>query len=115
MIVIANKAIARGGWRAGYVAMAVPMVLIAAPLVLFVVRGRPSSASTVEEPKLKQPAPVVLQGVESSEAFRTRSFWLIGIAGSFYACAIGGILVNVVVYLIAAGYTTSLAALVASA
>ena len=26
MIVIANKAIALGGWRAGYVAMALPMV-----------------------------------------------------------------------------------------
>ena len=110
MIVIANKAIARGGWRAGYVAMAVPMVFIVAPLVLFVVRGRPSSASAVEEQKLKQPAPVVLPGVELSEAFRTRSFWLIGIAEFFYACAIGGILVHVVVYLIAAGYTASLAA-----
>jgi len=110
MIVIANKAIARGGWRAGYVAMAVPMVFIVAPLVLFVVRGRPSSASAVEKQKLKQPAPVVLPGVELSEAFRTRSFWLIGIAEFFYACAIGGILVHVVVYLIAAGYTASLAA-----
>jgi MFS family permease len=110
MIVIANKAIAFGGWRAGYLAMALPMVLIAAPLVLFVVRGRPSSGSVVGEPILKQPAPVVLPGVELSEAFRTRSFWLIGIAEFFYACAIGGILVHVVVYLIAAGYTASLAA-----
>jgi MFS family permease len=59
---------------------------------------------------LKQPAPVVLPGVELSEAFRTRSFWLIGIAEFFYACAIGGILVHVVVYLIAAGYTAGLAA-----
>jgi MFS family permease len=111
MIVIANKAIAFGGWRAGYLAMALPMVLIVAPLVLFVVRGRPSSGSVgVGEPILKQPAPVVLPGVELSEAFRTRSFWLIGIAEFFYACAIGGILVHVVVYLIAAGYTASLAA-----
>jgi MFS family permease len=110
MIVIANKAIALGGWRAGYVAMAAPMVLIVAPLVLFVVRGRPSSASVIGEPILKQPAPVVLPGVELSQAFRTRSFWLIGIAEFFYACAIGGILVHIVVYLIAAGYTASLAA-----
>ena len=110
MIVIANKAIALGGWRAGYLAMALPMILIAAPLVLFVVRGRPSSGSVVGEPIIKQPTPVVLPGVELSEAFRTRSFWLIGIAEFFYACAIGGILVHVVVYLIAAGYTASLAA-----
>ena len=59
---------------------------------------------------LKRPVRVVLPGVELSEAFRTRSFWLIGIAEFFYACAIGGILVHVVVYLIAAGYTASLAA-----
>jgi MFS family permease len=110
MIVIANKAIAFGGWRTGYLAMALPMVLIVAPLVLFVVRGRPSSGSVVGEPILKPPAPVVLPGVELSEAFRTRSFWLIGIAEFFYACAIGGILVHVVVYLMAAGYTASLAA-----
>ena len=110
MIVIANKAIALGGWRAGYLAMALPMLLIVAPLVLFVVRGRPSSGSVVGEPAVKQPAPVVLAGVELSEAFRTRSFWLIGIAEFFYACAIGGILVHLVVYLIAAGYTAHLAA-----
>jgi MFS family permease len=110
MIVIANKAIAFGGWRAGYLAMALPMVLIVAPLVLFVVRGRPSSGSVLGESILQQPAPVVLPGVELSEALRTRSFWLIGIAEFFYACAIGGILVHVVVYLIAAGYTASLAA-----
>lgn len=110
MIVIANKAISLGGWRAGYVAMALPMVLIVAPLVVFVVRGRPSSDSVIGEPILTQPAPVVLPGVELSEALRTRSFWLIGIAEFFYACAIGGILVHVVVYLIGAGYTASLAA-----
>ena len=110
MIVIANRAIAFGGWRAGYVAMAVPMVLIVAPLVLFVVRGRPSSSRVVGEPMLKRPVRVVLPGVELSEAFRTRSFWLIGIAEFFYACAIGGILIHVVVYLIAAGYTAGLAA-----
>ena len=110
MIVIANKAIAFGGWRAGYLAMALPMVLIVAPLVLFVVRGRPSSGSVIGESILQQPAPLVLPGVELSEALRTRSFWLIGIAEFFYACAIGGILVHVVVYLIAAGYTASLAA-----
>lgn len=110
MIVIANKVISLGGWRAGYVAMALPMVLIVAPLVVFVVRGRPSSDSVIGEPILTQPAPVVLPGVELSEALRTRSFWLIGIAEFFYACAIGGILVHVVVYLIGAGYTASLAA-----
>jgi MFS family permease len=34
MIVVANKAIAFGGWRAGYVAIALPMLAIVAPLVV---------------------------------------------------------------------------------
>ena len=50
MIVVANKAIAFGGWRAGYVAMALPMLMIVAPLVLFVVRSRPSARNASPEP-----------------------------------------------------------------
>ncbi len=107
MIVVANKAIAVGGWRAGYVAMAPPMLVIVAPLVLFVVRSRPSSGSASPGPTRTRPEPDVVSGVELTEAFRTRSFWLIAIAEFFYACAIGGILVHVVVYLMGAGYTAS--------
>jgi MFS family permease len=111
MIVVANKAIAFGGWRAGYVAMAAPMLLIVAPLVLFVVRSRRSSDSVSSAPASQASVePVVVPGVEMSEALHTRSFWLIGIAEFFYACAIGGILVHLVVYLIGAGYTASLSA-----
>ena len=110
MIAIANKAIALGGWRTGYVAMALPMLFIVAPLVLLVVRSHPPSKSVPSEPIQTQPVLVALPGVELYEAFRTRSFWLIGIAEFFYACAIGGILVHLIVYLIAAGYTASLSA-----
>jgi MFS family permease len=90
MIVIANKAIAFGGWRAGYLAMALPMVLIVAPLVLFVVRGRPSSGSVVGEPILKQPAPVVLPGVELSEAF-SNPVVLVGYTASLAASSLSTI------------------------
>jgi len=110
MIVVANKAIAFGGWRAGYVAMALPMLAIVAPLVLFVVRSSPSVVNTSSESSHARPEPVIVPGVELTEAFRTRSFWLIAIAEFFYACAIGGILVHLVVYLIGAGYSASLSA-----
>ncbi len=115
MIVVANKAIAFGGWRAGYVAMALPMLLIVAPLVLIVVRSRPSPASGLAagdsaETTRTHFEPVIIPGVELREAFRTRSFWLIAIAEFFYACAIGGTLVHLVVYLIGAGYTATLSA-----
>ncbi|MGA7869317.1 MAG: MFS transporter [Candidatus Binatus sp.] len=46
IIVVANKAIAFGGWRAGYVAMALPMLVIVAPLVLFVVGVVPCGTAT---------------------------------------------------------------------
>lgn len=110
MIVVANKAIAFGGWRAGYVAMALPMLMIVAPLVFFVVRSRPSARNASPELAHTDVEPIVMPGVELIEAFSTRSFWLIAIAEFFYACAIGGILVHLVVYLIGAGYTASLSA-----
>jgi len=108
MIVVANKAIAFGGWRAGYVAVALPMLAIVAPLVLFVVRSRPADGTpSTQETRVQ---PIELPGVELSEAFRTRSFWLIGVAEFFYACAIAGILVHLVVYLIGSGYSAGLSA-----
>jgi MFS family permease len=110
MIVVANKAIAFGGWRAGYVAMALPMLLIVVPLVLLVVRSRPADVSDASEVIASAPAPIELPGVELGEAFHTRSFWLIGVAQFFYACAISGILVHLVVYLIGDGYTATLSA-----
>ncbi|HVN29995.1 MAG TPA: MFS transporter [Candidatus Binataceae bacterium] len=107
MIVVANKAIAFGGWRAGYITVALPMLVIVAPLVLFVVRSRPADGATSVN---DGSASVELPGVDLGEAFRTRSFWLIGIAEFCWACAIAGILVHLVVYLIGAGYTASLSA-----
>ena len=110
MIVVANKAIALGGWRAGYIAMAVPMLLIVVPLVMFVVRSSPSSSKVADDLTASVVAPVSISGVELTEAFRTRSFWLISIAEFFYACAISGLLVHLVVYLIGTGYTATLSA-----
>jgi MFS family permease len=110
MIVVASKAIALGGWPAGYVAMALPMLLVVVPLVLFVVRSRPLPASDSPQLTHSRSTIVVLPGLELTEALRTRSFWLIAIAEFFYACAIGGILVHLVVYLIGMGYTATLSA-----
>jgi MFS family permease len=110
MIVIANKAIAFGGWRTGYVVMALPMLVIVAPLVLLVVRSSPPEDAVSRDPTLARAEPVVIAGVELTEAFRTRSFWLIGIAEFFWACAIAGLLVHLIVYLLGCGYTASLSA-----
>jgi hypothetical protein len=83
MIVVANKAIALGGWRAGYIAIALPMLPIVVPLVMFIVRSSPSSSKASADPTASAVAPVVIPGVELIQAFRTRSFWLISIAEFF--------------------------------
>ena len=90
--------------------MAIPMLVIVAPLVLFVVRSRPAPVIDSADLAGARVETVVVPGVELAEAFRSRSFWLIAIAEFFYACAIGGTLVHLVVYLIGTGYTASLSA-----
>src|SRR5579862_1994646 len=109
MIVIANRAIAFGGWRAGYLAMALPMLVIVAPLIFFVVRSRVTDAPSGDVTAAGF-APSELPGVELAQAFHTRSFWLIGIAQFFYGCSIAGILVHLVVYLMGSGYSARLSA-----
>src|SRR5271155_2531808 len=47
MTMVGNFAIARGGWRAGYIALAVPMFVVVIPLVIIVVRTRPPQAEGV--------------------------------------------------------------------
>ncbi len=44
MTLVANRAIAIDGWRLGYLALAVPMFLIAIPVVILLVRTRPPEA-----------------------------------------------------------------------
>jgi MFS family permease len=85
------------------------MLVIVAPIVLFVVRSSPAQAAESSTSGARFET-IVVPGVELAEAFRTRSFWLIGIAEFFYACAISGTLVHVVVYLIGTGYTAAIAA-----
>jgi MFS family permease len=41
MTLVANAAIARHGWRGGYVALAIPMIVVAIPIIVLMVRSRP--------------------------------------------------------------------------
>ncbi len=59
---------------------------------------------------MRAPDTIVLSGVELTEAFHTRLFWLIAIAEFLYACAIFATLGHLVVYLIGVGYTANLSA-----
>ncbi len=73
MTMVGNFAIARGGWRAGYIALAVPMFVVVIPLIIIVVRTRPPQAEGVSVARASDALP----GFELREAIRSRSFWMI--------------------------------------
>ena len=107
MTMVGNFAIARGGWRAGYIALAIPMFIVVVPLVILVVRTRPPQAGgriTVAQ------ASDALPGFELREAWRTRSFWMISAAQFFFAAVAAGAGLHLITYLTELGYTPSFSA-----
>ncbi len=113
MTMVSNYAIRAGGWRTGYVTLALPMIIVI-PLVLLTVRSRPARQISAALPTGAHPQPM-LPGLELAEAMRTRSFWLISAAQFLFACAISGAGLHLVAYLIGIGYTATFAAGVLSA
>ncbi len=110
MSLIGSAVMQRWGWRAGYIALALPMLLIAMPLIVLMVRSRPPGAvkMTVAE------AGERLEGFETAQAIRTRSFWMIVIGRFCFASAATGTVIHLVAYLIEVGYKPASAALVMS-
>jgi MFS family permease len=118
MVQVATGVIEVGGWRAGYVALALPALLIVIPLVFFVVRTRPPELSvgdvSSETGRGVHRRAQELEGFDLASAVGTRSFWLIAIAGFLFAFTVYGILTQLVVYLLGVGYRPAIAALVLS-
>jgi MFS family permease len=112
MTLAANHAIVRGGWRAGYVTLALPMFVVAIPVVLLMVRTRPAASAAV--PVSVADATASLPGLEVAEALRGRSFWLICITQFCFALAVAGGGLHLITYLINVGYSASSAASVMS-
>jgi len=106
MTMVGNFAIARGGWRAGYVALAVPMFVIVIPLIILVVRTRPPQGEGVSVAQASDALP----GFELREAFRCRSFWMISAAQFFFAAIAAGTGLHLIAYLSELGYTATFAA-----
>jgi cyanate permease len=115
---VASAAIRVSGWRGGYAALAVPVLLVVIPLVLLVVRTRPTNGYVLRLSSgdvLETRAPVQnLEGFNLASAVRTRSFWLIAIAAFLFAFTVYGILTQLVVYLVGIGYRPAVAAIVLS-
>jgi len=113
MTLVASYAIAWGGWRLGYVAVAAPVFIIAAPLILFVVKGRPPQQVRRESPGKTESA-AELPGFELGEALRSRSFWLICFGFFAFAFSATGTVVHLIPYLIGRGFAPTRAALAMS-
>ena len=120
MTPVAQHIIAAAGWRVGYLMLALPIVLVVVPLIVFVVRRRGhtqlSESAAIENQARPEPAaPTALEppGLELSEAWQTRSFWLISAAQLLAGFSIG-MGPHYVAYLTGVGYTAAFAAAVIS-
>ena len=113
---IVNHIIVSEGWRAGYLALGLPIVFIVVPMIYFIVRPANASdggSSSAPASEGHAPAPVQLPGFELGQAARTRSFWLI----SGIQLLVGGTLgmgAHYVAYLTGVGYSPHFAAQVLS-
>jgi len=106
MTLVASAVIARAGWRAAYVALALPILLVVVPLVAATVRSRPGedvAAAAVDTP-----------GLEVRAALRARSFWLVGVVQFVYGFAAGGTTVHAIPHFIDLGYGAERAAFLMS-
>jgi MFS family permease len=105
--ILASRIVQRSGFRAGYVAVAIPILLVVIPLLALFMRNPP----TEEKIRVASAAPAaVLPGPEVSEALRSRSFWMIAIAEVFFATAGVGLRVHLVPFLTGVGYSPTVAA-----
>ncbi len=121
MTIIANYAIAAGGWRVGYATLAAPILFLVVPLILLLVRTRDSSEThaSVEARGESRTVtrgsapPVELPDLELAQAVRARSFWLISAAQLFAGLSIG-MAPHYIACLTGVGYTATFAATVVS-
>jgi MFS family permease len=102
--------IAAYNWRAGYFVVAVPAVLLVIPLLLIVVRTRPTATSSQSVALQAQALP----GYEVGEALRTRAFWMLAVAEMSFGLAVGGTFHHLVAFLEVLHYSLRAATLVVS-
>lgn len=110
MALVANAATAHGGWRAGYVALGVPIIVLAVPLTLFKIHTRPGGHSAIiADASSSSP------GLDFPEGLSTRSFWMICLAQFISSNVVAGTHTHIAAHLVDIGYSTSVAVKVISA
>ncbi len=102
----------RWGWRAGYVALAAPLLLLALPAAWLWLRdpvpatGAPGARGAPDD---AAPA-IAVRGVAFGEALRGFRFWVLVLAFFLVSAAATGLLTNAVPMLVDRGYTPMRAA-----
>jgi MFS family permease len=99
--------ISEHGWRAAYVALSIPALVLVLPFLAIVVRGRPDQPTQQQAGEALEP----LQGLEVSEAIRNRAFWMLFGAQLAWGLSAGAV-IHIVAYLIGIGYTLQFATMV---
>lgn len=95
------------GWRFAYAVLAIPLVVIVAPLYLIFVRTRPeqpAQSASIAKPSATE-FMSSLPGLELNEALRTRAFWMLVVLQFCFTFAVGGSFIHLVQYLISIRYT----------
>jgi MFS family permease len=120
MTLLSARLISTSGWRVAYVVLALPIFLIVLPLLVVIVRARPEEVGAevvradgdlgVSAETRIGPEP----GLKIGEAFRTRSFWLLGLAQFCFGLGVAGALIHLVPLMLKARYTAATAALALS-
>jgi MFS family permease len=114
MTIIASHLAAAVGWRAGYLILTIPMLVIALPLQIAFVRSRPPWEVQAQPGAAHAPASrggAELPGLEVGQALAARSFWLILFTNFCFAFATISLSVHIIPYLISIGFKPASAAL----
>lgn len=100
MTQVASHAITYSGWRAAYILLGAPMLLLAIPAILATVRSRPPGAVKLTVAQSGE----LLDGFETAAALRTRSFWFITYTYFAYFFGATGTIFHLIAALLDFGY-----------
>jgi MFS family permease len=98
---VAGYIIGQYGWKLAYLALSIPILIVALPLLLTVVRTRPAEIVDLTAAESSR----VLPGYEVANAIRTRVFWMLAVVNFTCGTAVVGVFVHIVAYLMNLGYS----------
>jgi len=111
MTLALSYAAVHAGWRAAYLLLALPMLVVALPLQFLTAKTLPAGSRAPDPNQDREPAGT---GLTVSAAVMTRSFWLIALAQFCFTFVVTAMVAHLFSYLLDCGYPQQSAALVVS-